>query len=751
LIYQSADCLVVDDNAVCELFRSTNAVEVEDTNHKLFQLEAVLCVHTKEDKPLGHMAFSCRALKRSLVYALDEKDTKTLLETGRKLLEEAGYQLERVNLNLSPAMREVVLRNIAGILPAHLAFKKQQDKEHWHQLADTSPESAEGKKAKRMLSAEQRLDSQALALRTGLEGLFGAKGQSTEDGPNSPDDHGDLPENLDQTIALLNDERRRRIETEAILEAAEKRIQELEKLNLDVDAVTADTRKSKQRQIELAGRFESLQKELTEQHALLEKQATEETRLSADLHKALEQVKSLEAELSKEQQKQPETKDSNARIEQIRLENVSLKEKLDDLKRELAHESQTKQAVSAELTGLHQRCESWQAKAGKSDDLAKEAQSAKEQLTLELEQTQNRCRDLEKSLSCANQSFAELQGVKEEKESLQSQLLLLEEELGQLRIELKAEQKQRSTYERESQERGRQLESLKKQVAELAAENETFISEKQVECEQRENNLKSVQGQLDEEVALRERLEVELQNAERHVIELETTLHDCQKDLEVAAHDASAAYDQRIESLNARICSMEVQLEQEMMEHKKTAAAHAQAEKTTSAVQDELDLLRQELKAQTDDGERKPQAKSKEKQPKPLPHEIRPAPPKGALFPPDWDLSGLPCESANQVDGVWESTFNVQLSLEGYPSQYCSAFLVVLKNDDENQLYLVFRLTKNKHTLICRPASAPRNEQEFKKTLQDGLNYLKLSGFDLQKVEKKNIAAVLKGHCLNKM
>jgi hypothetical protein len=128
---------------------------------------------------------------------------------------------------------------------------------------------------------------------------------------------------------------------------------------------------------------------------------------------------------------------------------------------------------------------------------------------------------------------------------------------------------------------------------------------------------------------------------------------------------------------------------------------------------------------------------------KPLPHELRPAPKKGALFNPDWDLAGLPCGTAEQVCAAWGSAFNVQISPEGYPFQYCTVFLVVLDEGAEKRLYLLYHLKKNKHTLVTVPARTPEDETSLQETISEGLKFLKRSGFDMEEIAADRLAGTL--------
>ncbi|MDH3999301.1 MAG: hypothetical protein OET90_10740, partial [Desulfuromonadales bacterium] len=128
---------------------------------------------------------------------------------------------------------------------------------------------------------------------------------------------------------------------------------------------------------------------------------------------------------------------------------------------------------------------------------------------------------------------------------------------------------------------------------------------------------------------------------------------------------------------------------------------------------------------------------------KALPHELRPAPKKGALFHPDWDLTGLPCKSSGQVIKVWETVYNVQISLEGYAAQYCMAFLVLLQCGKKKNLYLLYRLKQDKHTLVCVPAQPPKDEKALKNKVEEVMSFLRMSGFEMEELSKEHIDGAL--------
>ena len=189
----------------------------------------------------------------------------------------------------------------------------------------------------------------------------------------------------------------------------------------------------------------------------------------------------------------------------------------------------------------------------------------------------------------------------------------------------------------------------------------------------------------------------------------------------------------------------------EQMAADKDAAALAAEDKKLVELAAVVDSLKQQItqeRGRHDEHDAEPANSKETRKKKPLPHELRPAPNKAAFFHPDWDLEGLPCQSEEQVVRAWETVFNVQIALEGYPSQYCMAFLVVVRIEKTKKLFMLFRLKQNKHTLVCVPAATPKNEEQLQKAIDEGLSFLKKSGFEMEEMPKEYIARSLGSYFL---
>jgi hypothetical protein len=248
----------------------------------------------------------------------------------------------------------------------------------------------------------------------------------------------------------------------------------------------------------------------------------------------------------------------------------------------------------------------------------------------------------------------------------------------------------------------------------------------------------------EDERAARQGLEQALDEADRMIAALEKALKSSRT--AAPAADLPEVPPRQLEELLAKLGTVEQQLQQEQLASRRVAAAYDQALARIAELEEELGAVAAPGGLPSRAAAGPAPAASKPAKGKPLPHEVRPAPKPGARFHPDWELSGLPCRDAEQVALAWNSVANVQLSLEGYPAQYCAAFLVVLKQGRQKRLYVLFNLKSSKHILVCVPDQAPGDEAALNKQVSEARQYLQSSGFELEKIAPGEVAALLGGY-----
>ena len=151
LIYETEGFLEVESKEIQQLCRSTVPLSLGDAEHGAFTVHAVLCNYSDNSEQRCRVAFYCKTLKRALVFVAKGFEEQSSWQHGQETLVQLGFQLEDVNLNLSPAMQEVVLRDVPGLLSPGEARKQRTEKTvHLAKLQnayDKEPDSAQGKKA----------------------------------------------------------------------------------------------------------------------------------------------------------------------------------------------------------------------------------------------------------------------------------------------------------------------------------------------------------------------------------------------------------------------------------------------------------------------------------------------------------------------------------------------------------------------------------------------------------------------------
>jgi hypothetical protein len=104
----------------------------------------------------------------------------------------------------------------------------------------------------------------------------------------------------------------------------------------------------------------------------------------------------------------------------------------------------------------------------------------------------------------------------------------------------------------------------------------------------------------------------------------------------------------------------------------------------------------------------------------------------GAFFQVDWDLADIAYESADDVLEVHQSISMTQLSLEGFPNQYCTAYIVALKKGKGRQVYVAFRLATSNRVLVYVPSSPPRNQDAYGRTMNEANKFLRVTGIETE-------------------
>ena len=581
--------LEIEDGDVEVLLRSVSTVTFPGGGEERFDVQAYLVLKRQEAGRVAQVGFYCRALKRTLVFAVEPADGEEPLAAGMTELGRLGFQLKEVDLNLSAALRQVVLRDIpvlrrpgaaeAGereLMPAAGAVMTLD-------LGDSDSAIAKRTAALRH-QRERELDQRLQVLRAAIEArLQPAAAPAGSPPPFSPGEV--VPAGAEPVIPGAPGPADDGGESlpEALLAAAERRIQELERELIEAETSMARLLKGKQR-------------------------LAEQERRIGELSEALETA--------------------TGRCEAQHREHQSLA---------AAHAEVVSDAENRRQAAARRQAEQDAALADVTSRL-RAAEAARLELKKELRAARKRLRALEREPppGTAGDAGTGVEPV------------------------------------------------LRAQLAELTGERDR---------ERARGNALLLENRRQGEVL--------------------------------------TAVSRERDALAGRLAASEVELAQARLESQRLEHSRAAAETRRAA-------LAAAAQPQADAG---PPAAGRL-----LPHQVRPEPRPGGLFHPDWELRGLPCRSAAEVVQAWESVYNVQLSLEGYPSQYCAAFLVVINGGGGPRPYLLYSLKTSRHLLVCVPGQPPQDEAALGRLLGKAQQYLKKSGFEMERIATAEVANTL-GAC----
>jgi len=763
LIYEHDGFLEVEAPEIIQLCRSNGAITFSDAERDPFELHAVLCDSLENAEPRCRAAFYAKTLKRALVFAVKSSESQSAWQYGRKVLSQLGFQLDDVNLKLSAAMLEVVLRDVPGIATPAGALKQRQ--ENALLLADLQKklaegaESAQGRKAALKLSAEKLLGERAQELRLLIESLLVPAEDTNADIMALVSQVNDLNARLEAAESMAETERRRREMSESITAAAEKRIQELEEILVDVETRSAQTLKEKRRIVKLQKQLKDLSGTVAATEEALAQERSERVQLIADVRASQERSAALEADLLAAEQalanaevKLAAEQEAKALVEKS-LEEAGLR--VASLQQEF--EQVTEKAETSE-SALKESAETKTHLAEVQSDL-QEASHRNQTLEKDLAASIEQCKDLTVKLRQAEEAVLAMARVEEQASTLVKQQEKAARELAKLREVYDRECTHRKRLEKAATSDEKQIKFLQDALAKAEEVSSARSVDEQLSLE-RASELASLNAELQEqkqrcmnEKRARDEAETGLQEAHQLIDSLEKMLrHTGQAEscrFSVAPLPADDSL--KVLELEDQLKFVGAQLDDVRAEQAALAVALDAAERKFAEDQEPLPQRQEDRKARRIPepvAVAEPVAAPRAKSSKPLPHELRPAPKKGTLFRPDWDLQVLPCHSSEQVYKAWESAFNVQISLEGYTSQYCMAFLIVLRLGKQKRLFMLYRLKQDKHTLVCVPSKAPGDEGSLQNAIQEGLKFLRLSGFEMEEMAAENIDSTLGGYFL---
>jgi len=641
LQFESDDYLEINDADLSVLRRSRSSVSLTMESGRSFDIRAILCQQKRDGEPATHLLFYSPVLKRAIVYHLAGGDARSQLKLGEEYLADFGFQLEDVSLDLKPAVRDVVLRDIPSLQKKEAIRRLREERNSriagfektLKALGKPAPSSKEGVERKRILEqlqAERQVEESLDTLLKHVEGQLLASNRHLDEPQAKP------PE-APKTAPKVDPERVRQILEQtaksraSVPPASQERAKVVEKVPVEkvpVEKVPVEkvpVEKAGQDRATVAPPADELQKELNlararqaqledELHTARADKAADDKRQSE--HQKLERrLVELEAELAataeRLEQERRGREDLEGELKQFKARHKSALQKLSDTEEKLS---------AAEEIGKN---------SGAAESLLAKTQKKLDQRSDALKTQLEAAARLEKDLDATRRKLADAEAARQQTETaLKQQELEFRKDLAGVSKELTGVSKQLDSARQKSEQEGRELAKLFKETAGLQKEltgAQQELAEAQSQLVQRDKELagfkrdaERLQGQLQAlelkhrelesskgslERQYRESLD-QLAVAEKNLAGMETLERKCkhltedleqvrqQFDLERQAKDSLAKDASRIA---ARLKNLETDFE-------RTRAELAEAEKSrdeASRLQGELGKLRERLDNQT--------------------------------------------------------------------------------------------------------------------------------------------------------
>jgi hypothetical protein len=754
-----------------------------------------LCQQSNEN-PFCHLVFYCSSLKRALVFKLGgTTDSSQQLRYGTKYLEGFGFQLEPLNLDLKPAMRETVLRDLPSLQKPEFVRRTRQERQAriaslektLKILGKPAPASKEGLEHKRtleQLNAERKIDEHLQTLREHFEQELSTLEKKLGQPPPDP-----------AALPKASETDRQELPKAEQKPGGEKRLGQ----KLEQDSGTPISRQPPQNQEPATTRSRQAsaaaeppdRKQAPKSHGQPDIQIN---RRPAAEPRAKEVLKNERQEIGAELKPGRQIPDVSSSRKAESAEQVNFlgqaEAQLEKLRQELAAsvaahkvELAARKQLEAELAagrkGLTERESQLQQAVKQSRD---EIDGTRKELAAARKKLEEAEQGREKSAVQLADIRKQLIGAQQELTGLQKQLAAQDTEFAKLKVESDTLAKQLKMAEKagKDEEKARlvlegQIKDLRTKIAESDQANR-YLGEQLTRAGQDVERERGEKDALSREAA---QSAARLKNLEDKLVRLQAALKSAASAGDVAEQlqsdldqlrgryealtrenailvDEFAAARMKFANLD-RHALAELQKSQDgAMESPPYSAGQTVELRTQlSATERQLkDLARQQEQMAADYAAERQKCRALEDEleqasrvevpaapvtavkhgggQKP-PHVRRPSPLPGAFFQVDWDLTGLPCE-IEMVGQLWRAIYNVTLSVEGYPHQYVGALIVLLKQGAGNRLFVLLRLEGERRNLVYRPAKPIDNDQAVKKGLDEAQKFLRVSGIEVETV-----------------
>lgn len=730
-INPSLNHLDIPQKYILEIYQSTADVVLPDARFRGHPCEAYICISRVEKEMKAYVALFNNALKTTLVYTSDyvaatQQDYPKVLAEAEAFVKTMGFTMQKINLEFSPAMREVIIKGVRVMRPP------------------ATP--------KRMPIRAPKIEvPRELVVTTGLNETPPA-GSPTDEAGNELTELLSLQAELASSRAALERLTREKVTAEqqsaserAALKAACE--QALESKRLAEERLVQATREMKT-PAQTPGQQESGELQL------LRQQLEKETTAAAAADSAREQ---LQAVLQRERKKAAQLEGEKNRLEQ-----------------RLAGEEEKCSALQAETANMKQQLEAQLAsvQATRSETAAKMAviaalEQSVQEAGLREEELRTNSAAIEEQLATKRRELDELHRQLQQTDDLRQKLAVAEEELAAARQEMArhaALREQLSASDAEVQRLRKEQDRASELLVQLAAvEAELATARAQIERLESlaSSGAAAVATSAGEQLAL---LAGEKEAVETEYVRLATESREKEAELAESLSMAQA----EIERLTSEL---EIQGQVAAMEQ---AALRAELRRMivaggapSYAAPEPAQPLPVTHAAQP------PAATAPPPQPAPPPPpqlmELTPEIEEEEDDAPDTpvvpdvaivqeftsDLGGFyggggASTTEFQIDSaintiaysdpadvvvVFYSSNSVQAVPDGKGIQRCKGYIIAMKSPEGYRVYIAWYLTESGRVVVCLPEQQPASSEECVATLKDAVSYFEIVGFMMEIVD----------------
>jgi hypothetical protein len=665
------------ESNILEIYRSKGEIQLSDTRFRGHPCEAFICVSRVEKKVTACVALLETGMNSIFVYTSDfsaeqSPDYPKVLAEAQEFTTSFGFTMEKVNLDFSPAMREVIIKGLKVMSPPKKKAKLRSLNPITH-LEPAAPEPP----APLPAAAYEKSSSDPTELQSLIAELSSARAVIEK----ITRENLALKQSASREISTLKSSLEKAAESRRICEEnLSKEIETLKKAKLATDARQQETMVA------------TLKSELDA--AALKAKNIEKT-LSAEIAALNEKITGLESEKQNlEHELAAEKSSSLEKISRLTAENESINSLL----------SSEKLAAADKIASLAFIETSWRESQQREEDLCRNIDTMNEQIShLEEDLEKHRLKEdredalqlkvasLEKQLEASKEEIRQLTGITTGQTALEVELKGLTEAKSDVEAE----------YIRMANEvMGKEAEMLE---ALNAADAEIVRLSRELELQQKVAEM--------ETTALRNELKQMLRSGAATLNRVDPV-----KPLETTVAVSSPLS-------NAQNI---VPIEPESLTTAITEAVHS----SDLAAEPHPDIV--PLEDDTPDG---PVVGDPEIT-RGLINEFgsfcSSSGHSATEFKIDSGISSIEYSDPAEILAILYSSNTVQAVPDSSKIQRCKGYVIATKKDGEYRAYVAWYLTESKKVVICTPEQQPADAEECTQILQDAVSYFEIVGFMME-------------------